>query len=285
MQQAVYREEKPITSYEDPPEESNDVWADLQLQYLWQGVQPSWQQEEAWSGPQLQLDLWSMRSVFQQTGQPSTPSCPSWETRGQAETTDEETSSTWTRTRDEAATFRDTTTQNSHGESCWTRRVARGSRDQRPVPEALEVHPDRGSDRQLHPGPVQLYPAWDDSIHLSRDSTVPVQTADHSIQDQHVFWFYRTAHRDWNVAVLSCQPEQRQILRDATPHQNRRRLGGVQPTRHTRVHPATETRYQVGRSSADQRDLLPMQVDPTSQWCQSRLTRLFPAKPRLGVFS
>ena len=34
MQQAVYREEKPVTSYEDPPEESNDVWADLQLQYL-----------------------------------------------------------------------------------------------------------------------------------------------------------------------------------------------------------------------------------------------------------
>jgi hypothetical protein len=83
--------------------------------------------------------LRSMRSVFQQTGQRSTPSFPAWETRSQAENTDEETSSTWTRTRDEAATYRVTTNQNSHGESCWTRRVARGSRDQSLVPEALEV--------------------------------------------------------------------------------------------------------------------------------------------------
>jgi hypothetical protein len=128
-----------VTSYEDPPEGSNGVWADLQLQYLWQGVEPSWHQEEAWRGPQLQLDLRSMRSVFQQTGQRSTPSCPEWKTRCQAEITDEETSSTWTRTRDEAATYRVTTSQNSHGESCWTRRVARGSRDQSLVPEALEV--------------------------------------------------------------------------------------------------------------------------------------------------
>ena len=48
------------------------------------------------------------------------------------------------------------------------------------------------------------------------------------------------------------------------PHQNRRRLGegfgGVKPTWHPGVHPATETRYQVGRSSADQRDPPPFQV-------------------------
>ena len=110
-----------------------------------------------------------MRPVFQQIGQPSTPSCPSWETRGQTETTDEETSSTLTRTNDEAATYRVTTSQNAHGES-W------GYRDQSPVPEALEVHLDRGSDRQPYPGPVQLCPAWDDSVHLSRLGTVPVQT-------------------------------------------------------------------------------------------------------------
>ena len=74
-----------------------------------------------------------------------------------------------------------------------------------------------------------------------------------------------------------------------TPHQNRRRLeavfGGVEPTWHPRVHPSAETRYQVGRSSAHQRDLLPKQVDPTSHWCQNRPSRVFPAKPRLGVFS
>ena len=98
MRQALYREEKPVTSYENPPEGSNGVWVDLQLQYLWQGIQPSWHQEEAWSAPRLQPDLRSMRSVFQQTGQPSTPVSPAWETRCQAETTDEETSSTWTRT-------------------------------------------------------------------------------------------------------------------------------------------------------------------------------------------
>jgi hypothetical protein len=58
---------------------------------------------------------------------------------------------------------------------------------------------------------------------------------------------------------------------------NRRRLGAVfalvEPTRHPGVHPAAETQYQVGRSSADQRDLLPTQVDPTSHWCHSRPSR------------
>jgi len=80
MRQAVYREEKPDQASKD----SCRLFTDLQQQYLWQRVQPSWQQKEAWNGPHLQLDLWSMRSVFQQTGQPSTPSCPAWETRGQS---------------------------------------------------------------------------------------------------------------------------------------------------------------------------------------------------------
>ena len=182
MWQAVYREDQLDQASKDPCR----FFTNLQLQYLWQGVQPSWHQEEAWSGPQLQLDLQSMWSVFQQTGHPSTISCPAWETRDQAETTDEETSSAWTRTRDEAATYRVTTNQNSHGESCWTRRVVRGSRDQSPVYTTLEVHPDRGSDRQPYPGPVQLYTPRDDSVHLSRDGMVPVQTADHSLQDQPV---------------------------------------------------------------------------------------------------
>jgi hypothetical protein len=87
---------------------------------------------KTWSGPQLQLDLCSMWSVFQQTGQPSTPSCPARETRGQAETTDEEISSTWIRTRDEAATYRVTTNNDPprkepscsrHGGSTWRSRV------------------------------------------------------------------------------------------------------------------------------------------------------------------
>jgi hypothetical protein len=30
------------------------------------------------------------------------------------------------------------------------------------------------------------------------------QQADHCLQDQPVFWFYPTAHRDWSVAVLPC---------------------------------------------------------------------------------
>jgi hypothetical protein len=87
-------------------------------------------QKQTWRGPQLQLDLRSMRSVLQQNEQPSTPSCPARETRDQAETTDEETSITWIRTQPKADTYRVITTQNSHGESCWTRRVARGHRDQ-----------------------------------------------------------------------------------------------------------------------------------------------------------
>jgi hypothetical protein len=44
---------------------------------------------------------------------------------------------------------------------------------------------------------------------LFRDGTVPIQTADHSLQDQPVFWIYLTEHRDWSAAVLPFQPEQR----------------------------------------------------------------------------
>ena len=40
----------------------------------------------------------------------------------------------------------------------------------------------------------------------------------------------------------------------------------------------------MGRSSADQRDLLPKQVDPTSHWYQSRPSRLFHAKSGLVCF-
>ena len=83
-----------------------------------------------------------MRSVFQQNGQPSTPSCPARETRGQAETTDEETSSTLIRTQPKAEKYR-VTTQNSLGKSCWTRRVTRGPRHQRIVLTTLAVHPYR----------------------------------------------------------------------------------------------------------------------------------------------
>ena len=125
MRQWIYREEQPDQTSKDPCSFLTNL-------FLWgmrQGVQSTRPQKEAWSGPQLQLDLRSMWSVLQQTGHPSTPSCPARETRGQAETTDEETSSTWTRTDPKAETYR-VTTQNSHGESCWTRRVANGPRDQ-----------------------------------------------------------------------------------------------------------------------------------------------------------
>ena len=88
MRQAVYREEKPDQTSKD----SCRFFTDLQLQYLWQRVQSTRPQKEAWSGPQIQLDL--------RNWHPSAPSCPTWENGGQAETTDEETSSTSTRTRD-----------------------------------------------------------------------------------------------------------------------------------------------------------------------------------------
>ena len=75
MRQAVYREEKPDQASKD----SCRFFTDLQLQYLWRRVQSTRPQKEAWSGPQIQLDLRSMRSVFQQNWHPSAPSCPTWE--------------------------------------------------------------------------------------------------------------------------------------------------------------------------------------------------------------
>jgi len=81
-------------------------------------------------------------------------------------------------------------------------------------------------------------------------SSTPVQTADNSFQDQRVFWFYFEKHRDWGTTLLPFQPEQRQIFRDPTSHQERRRLGEIfgrlEPSRHHGVHQTTETRYQMG---------------------------------------
>ena len=211
MPQAVYREDQHDQASKDPCR----FFTDLHLQYLWQGVQSSWHQKQAWSGQQLQLDLRSMRSVFQQTGQPSTPSCPAWETRGQAETADEETSSTWTRTHDEAATHRVTTNKHPplkepscsrHGGSTWR------PRDQSLVYTTLAVHSDRGSDRQPCPRPVQLYLAWDDSVHLSRDGSSDLERTDHSLQDQRVVWFFPTTYGNRWTTLLPFQPEQLQIF-------------------------------------------------------------------------
>jgi hypothetical protein len=82
MRQSIYREEKPNQTSKDPCRFLTDL-------FLWgmqQRVQPSWQQKQTWCGPQLQFDLRSMWSVLQQTGHPSTPSCPARETRCQAAT-------------------------------------------------------------------------------------------------------------------------------------------------------------------------------------------------------
>jgi len=51
MQQAVYREDQHDQASKDPC----SFFTDLQLQYLWQGIQSSWHQKQAWSGQQLQL--------------------------------------------------------------------------------------------------------------------------------------------------------------------------------------------------------------------------------------
>ena len=102
MRQSIYREEKANQTSKDPCRFLTDL-------FLWgmqQRVQPIWQQQQTWSGPQLQLDLRGMWSVLQQIAHSSSPSCPARETRGQAETTDEENSSTWLRTHPEAATYR-----------------------------------------------------------------------------------------------------------------------------------------------------------------------------------
>jgi hypothetical protein len=115
MRQRIYREEQPDQTSKDPC----SFLTDLFLWDMQQRVQPSWHHKQTWSGPQLQLDLRSMWSVLQQTGHPSTPSCPARETRGQAETTDEEISSTWIRTRDEAATYRVTTKKRAELRPTW----------------------------------------------------------------------------------------------------------------------------------------------------------------------
>jgi hypothetical protein len=64
MRQSIYREEKPNQTSKEPCRFLTDL-------FLWgmeKRVQPSWQQKQTWSGPQLQLDLRSMWSVLQQIG-------------------------------------------------------------------------------------------------------------------------------------------------------------------------------------------------------------------------
>jgi hypothetical protein len=146
MRQSIYREEKANQTSKDPCRFLTDL-------FLWgmqQRVQPSWQQQQTWSGPQLQLDLRGMWSVLQPTGHSSSPSCPARETSGQAETTDEENSSTWIRTRPEAATYRVITNKypsrkesscSRHGGSTWR------PRDPCAIFKTLEYHSDRGSNQ------------------------------------------------------------------------------------------------------------------------------------------
>ena len=71
MRQKIDREEQPDQTSKD----SCSFLTDLFLWGMRQGVQSTRPQKEAWSVPQLQLDLRSMWSVLQQTGHPSTPSC------------------------------------------------------------------------------------------------------------------------------------------------------------------------------------------------------------------
>ena len=109
MRQTDYREEKPDQASKDPSAVNRVLYLWCMWKRFWQRrcqkqryenprrffthlflwgmrVQPSWHHKQIWSGPQLQLDLRSIRSVLQQNGQqPSTPSCPAWKTRGQSD--------------------------------------------------------------------------------------------------------------------------------------------------------------------------------------------------------
>ena len=109
MRHRIYREEKPDQASKDPCIFFTDL-------FLW-GMRQSSVEPTPESGPQIQLDLRSMWSLFQHTGQPSTPSCPA-----------RETSSTWIRTQPKAATYRVTTNKypprkalscSRHGGSTW----------------------------------------------------------------------------------------------------------------------------------------------------------------------
>ena len=80
------------------------------------------------------------------------------------------------------------------------------------VPEVLPEDPETRALHRQHWQSIRTEEAtgnpiqerYNFTLHEMTASTFPemVQTADHSFQDQPVFWFYLTEHRDWSVAVL-----------------------------------------------------------------------------------
>ena len=166
-----------VTSYEDPCR----FFTDLQLQYLWQRVQPSWHQKEAWGYPWTAsaLHLPDLQPFLPENGplspefvDPPEKNGPDITDRTKENYQEETVTPSWTQPK--AATYRVTTTKDPprkepsfsrHGGSTWR------SRDQSLVYTTFGVHPDRGSDRQPCPRQIQLYIAWDDSVHLYRDGT------------------------------------------------------------------------------------------------------------------
>ena len=146
MRQRIYKVEKPVTSYEDPPEGSNGVWADLFLWGMRQRVQPTRQQKEAWDYP------WTATALH-------LPDLHGPDTTDQTkESHQEETVTSKDPPRKEPSCSR-------YGGSTWR------SRDQRLVNTTLAVHPYRGSNRKPCPRQIQLYLAWDDNVHLPRDGS------------------------------------------------------------------------------------------------------------------
>jgi hypothetical protein len=294
MQQTDYRDEKPDQASKDPSAVNRVLYLWCMWNRFWQRrcqkqryenprrffthifmwgmrqrVQPSWHHKQIWSGPQLQLDLRSMRSILQQNGQPSTPSCPAWETRGQAD-------------------YRWRYQQHLNQDPTQSSDVPR-YHHQRPI----ELQPTRKFYLPIpRPEPcidnIESIRSEEATCNVSKTgTTLPYMRR---VRPPFQRWYGPSTDsrpqpsRPTCLLVLSYGTSRLEccsitILARTTPHQNRRRLGevfgGVEPTWHPGIHPATVTQYQVGRSSADQRDLLPKQVDPTSHWCQSRPSRLF----------
>ena len=164
-------------TYKDPPEGSNGVWADLFMWGMRQRGQPSWHQKEAWGYPwtapslhlpDLQPFLPEKKTLSTAFADPLEKNGPDTTDRTKENHQEEIVTSSWTQPK--AATYCITTSKDPpscsrYGDSTWR------PRDQSRVYTTLAVHPNRGSDRKPCPRQVQLYFAWDDSIHLYRDGS------------------------------------------------------------------------------------------------------------------
>ena len=247
MRQSIYREEKPDQASKDPCR----FFINLFLWGIRQRVQPSWHQKEAWSGLQQQLDLRSMRSVLQQTGYPSTPSCPARETRGQAEPTDEETSSTWIRTQPKAATYRVTTNKypprkepscSRHGGSTWRPRDQSLYRQHWQSIRTEEATGNRVQDRYnfaLHEMTASTFTEMVHRIFREQITAFKINLS---------FGFILRYMETGELRYYHSSQNNSTFFLCSTPHQNKRRLGEIvrrtTRPRHIGVHPTHRIRNE-----------------------------------------